>query len=665
MESTSPRRNWVIAAVAALLLAHYLMALSAVSGKSNTFDELPHLWLGYSLWVAPNHKHVPTNGIVAQMLGAFPMMFQGLKAPDPLRAPFSTMDQHWLARVFFYEMGNSAQSMLMAARCAVGLLGVGVGALVFLWSRRLFGDGGGLISLTLFTFCPLMLANTPLATADMAAALGFLAAIYFFWRAINDLTTRSLLISSAALAFACAAKLSAILLAPIFLVMVIVRLFSTRPLKVSIGEEDRGKTFGGRALLLVVVLIFHASAAAAVLWIFYNFAYAEAGGAIAREAGGARGQILEWIAQSRLLPPAFVEGVTSTLLATDRAPAFLDGRYSMEGWWWFFPYAFSVKTPLATLLLLVAAPAAWFLWRGRGSRAGAKPPAPSLYDFTPLLSLIAIYGMASMSTRMNIGVRHILPMYPALFIFAGANIWWLRGGPRPARLGLGVAVAGLILASLATWPNYMGFFNTLAGGTSNGYRRLVDSSLDWGQDLPGLKRWLDKNAKPDERVYLAYFGTGQPEYFGIKAFPLPRHHDWGPQQIVPMQGGLYCVSATLLQSVYSPFPGPWCAPYENLYGQTIHEISAWQAVQGDKDASENYLQKVGRDHLEQVMRAYRQLSFGRLCAYLRTRPPDADAGHSILIYRLTDDEVKKALTGPAVELLATQADFKRNSGLVK
>ena len=118
-------------------------------------------------------------------------------------------------------------------------------------------------------------------------------------------------------------------------------------------------------------------------------------------------------------------------------------------------------------------------------------------------------------------------------------------------------------------PHYLAYFNVLAGGPESGYRHLVDSSLDWGQDLPGLKRWLEAaegHSAAPAAVYLSYFGSGNPAVYGIDARQIYSYQDWrAAPPLYELTGGIYCVSATMLQSLYTRAPGPWAAPYERAY----------------------------------------------------------------------------------------------------
>jgi hypothetical protein len=177
------------------------------------------------------------------------------------------------------------------------------------------------------------------------------------------------------------------------------------------------------------------------------------------------------------------------------------------------------------------------------------------------------------------------------------------------------------------------------------YEHLVDSNLDWGQDLPGLAKWLTThNAGTDRQpAYLAYFGNGRPAYEGIDATPLPAIG----RAEVSLQPGLYCISATALQAVYADAPGRWNKAYEERYQARRQLLAQLAAGQSPCDADGHEL---SADELANARWAYDYLQYLRLLTALRHRPPDANVGYSILIFRVTADELDRALTGPPAEL---------------
>jgi hypothetical protein len=337
--------------------------------------------------------------------------------------------------------------------------------------------------------------------------------------------------------------------------------------------------------------------------------------------------------------------------------AFLNGQFSEQGWRMFFPYSLLVKTPLPTLALLVAAILA--------AIAGSRCRARGLYRAAPLVVFLIVYWAIAVASNLNIGHRHILPTYPIMFILAGAAADWFHSRQAVVRALPVLLVAWLIIESASIYPHYLAYFNQLAGGPRHGYRHLVDSSLDWGQDLPGLKRWLDEQSEttPQRPVYLSYFGVGNPEHYtvpehdnpehdGLRVRQLPAFPDWRSQrETADLEPGTYCISATNLQSVYIPPRGPWNPEYEQKYQALLVEIAKLAKRQQEDP---KLLERIEHDPAaapelaawNDALTQFEQYRFARLCAYLRQREPDDSVGYSILIYRLDADDLNTALFRP-------------------
>jgi hypothetical protein len=239
-----------------------------------------------------------------------------------------------------------------------------------------------------------------------------------------------------------------------------------------------------------------------------------------------------------------------------------------------------------------------------------------------------------------------------MFILAGAAVHWFQPGRRRWLMATAVSACVLALAAecFATYPNYLAYFNCLAGGSRNGYKHLVDSSLDWGQDLPGLKRWLmehDLDGPDKGPVYLAYFGTARPAYYHIRATELC---SLKPHLPVPMTEVVYCVSATRLQCVYNGAVwGGWRRDYEKAYRETLQAIH--QLKTANPAARSALLRSKSEAFWNETFTTLAKLRLGRLYAFLRQRTPDDNVGYSILIYRLTQRDIHEALFGPPAELL--------------
>jgi hypothetical protein len=656
----SPARSrWLYPAVCLLLLAYVWLAASASWSESNTYDEALHLTTGYLRLAHPGEKVWPDLGVFAQEWAALPLLFDGLRYPVGAPSSYREMGEWEQGFRFFYTMGNDPTTMLRQARFMISLLGAALGALVFAWSRRLFGDAGGLLSLSMFVLCPNMLAHGSLVTADMAAALGFVAATFCFWNASHEVSWRNLLCSFLALGCLTLSKLSSIAIFPILVLLILVRVYSRRPVEIRIRNRGPIGDRRGKAWALALVLLAHAAAVVAVLWIAYDFNYLSQGEAAAWQRALAspafpwwsgpkiRALVFGWLFRLDLLPHSYLEGLSFQFRALERG-GYVLGQRTMGGTWWFFPLAFLVKTPISTLALIGLSAAAFALGhRGprKNSPAGGSEIQPGLYSLSPLLILGGVYGAACLTSNLNIGLRHLLPLYPVLFILAGANAYWLRRFGRQGAIGLGILVAGLGIESFAVRPHYLAFFNLFTGGPRYGYHYLVDSSLDWGQDLPGLRKWLDRNvpAGGGTEVYLCYFGTAEPRTYGIQAHPLPNRFGLDAPIPYPLKPGIYCISATCLEEAR------WTRGEQAMYWECRSELDRLAAATRDTEALQALVRQTGEEYWNAIARRFLTLQSIHLCAYLRQREPDDEVGYSILIYRLNAASLK---AGVSVEPLS-------------
>jgi hypothetical protein len=685
------RRLVPFVAAAALLAGYFVLATSAASTKSNTFDEIAHLTSGYAYWTLDDYRLQPENGNLPQRLAALPAVVAGARFPPLDNPDWRRSDAYALGRTFFFESGNDIDTLLARGRGVIALLGVLLGALVFAWSRRQHGNGGGLVSLTLFALCPTMLAHGAQTTSDMAAALAFTASTGLLWMLFGRVTLLTLLGSCIAAAALFLSKFSAPILALIALALAAVKLLSREPAVLAIGRWEKTLSRGGARLAAFGALaVVHVLVIWLAIWASYGFRYQafhqppQVGEqllvdwtlVLSEPDGSTRsgiGRAIDVARDYRLLPESYLYGFAHTVKFAQSRRAFMDGEHSLTGWKSFFPYAFSIKTTLPLLLIASLGLLATFTDRER------------LKASTPWLVLLAVYWAFAVTTNLNIGHRHLLPIYPALFILAGATGLWvtrrLEGRrtqplavdqprakrkraarpsepvrpplmPRAAAATIGLLLTWQAIESFSVRPHYLAYFNQLAGGPGEGYKRLVDSSLDWGQDLPALKTWLDQHLPtgPDRPpVYLSYFGTSSPAHAGIEAtilesyLPIPSER---PQDLRP---GYYCVSATMLQGVYLAVNGPWTAKSEETYRMLASLARARAAAQSEEDRArlETAAGNARPEFWNSAVRLHDELRTARLMAYLRQRPPTANAGYSILIYQLDQTMLDAALTGPA------------------
>jgi hypothetical protein len=644
---TVPHRE--IFLVTVLLAAHYGLAFWAVSGTCTTVDELAHMTAGVSYWMNDDYRLQPENGNLPQRWCSLPLVIAGWNRLPPADDPgWATSDVWSLGRRYFYGLGQPAERMLAASRAAAAAWGVGTCLVVWLWSRSLFGVTGGLLSLVVAATDPTLLAHAPLATSDMCAACLLIATTWLVWRLAHEVSTGRLAAAAAAAAALAVAKASALLLLPIVAVMLAARVVVGPPPVVA--ARGRRRPFGGRVAWIVA-----AGCAAAILatvwltiWAAFGFRYTGMNPATLPPGGyamtgtlagalegvsGVKHAAIAAAARLRLLPEAFLYGLVHVFALLGRL-AFLRGEYSVTGWWHYFPYAFLVKTPLTTLVAAAAAIGRLAIAGGAipageraGAAAGAPRPLPGWYPLVPLAAIWIVVWAAAIATPLNIGHRHILPVYPLLFIVIGSLATGWRS-PRSGPLVAGLVACGSLAACGAGFPHYLAFFNGLVSRRA-AHRHLVDSNLDWGQDLPGLARWLAGRPPGDDRpVYLAYFGNGSPARLGIEAVPL------GLPEPAALRPGWYAVSASVLEGVYRA--RPWTAALEGEYRGLV---AGYRRLRDSRPGDPAFPPNLGRrlGHLQYL----------RLLGHLRDREPEADIGGSILLFAVTAADLDRYLAGPS------------------
>jgi hypothetical protein len=642
---------WLKISVCALLVMHFAIAVGSKLNESTTSDELVHLTAGFSYWTLNDYRLHPENGNLPQRWAAFPTWIRGATFPDLEGNEYWRANDAWvIGHQFFYETGEDHFPRLMSARAMIALFSVATGVLVFLWSRHLFGAKGALISLIFFAFSPDFLAHGALATSDVCMTFFFLAATGAWWRHLHSPRIGMFLVSAGIFGLAFVAKYSAILLLPVFVALGTVRAFAAESY---IFGRQSFSTRSSKLIAIALSLIGHGAFAAIVIWAFYGFRYASANPnlppadllslewPLMEQTIGVFGIPVHFARQYQLLPEGFLYGFAYVIKTVAGRAAFLNGAYSTLGWPTFFLWTFFLKTTIP--LMLASALACWLIVRRLVHDSHWRT---LLYAGSPLIVLSAVYWASSLTSHLNIGHRHLLPIYPAIFIALG-SLGTLVGSPAVRR---GAVVATLLgwhaLSSLSVAPHYLAYFNAFAGGPTNGWRHLVDSSLDWGQDLPGLKQWLDINSG-GEPVFLSYFGTGEPAYYHIRARRLPFVNNFKfATSYFRLEPGIYCISASMLQQVYSPVErGEWTFALEEEF-QTLKRAEPLMYIYSTDPIQRASMEKeTPREQWVRGIKRYEVVRFARLCHYLKARKADATIGHSILIYRLNAEEIESATGG--------------------
>ncbi|MBM3862054.1 MAG: glycosyltransferase family 39 protein, partial [Verrucomicrobia bacterium] len=459
---------------------------------------------------------------LVRMWAALPLAFSHGIRFDEAGQYWQNGPQWFFCHQFMYR-DNSADWMLYRARFMIVLLGVLLGVLLFCWARELFGVWPATGTLALYCFEPNLLAHSRLVTTDFGLVCFAFGAVYFLWRLTHRFSVGNIIGMTLFFVLAQTTKFSAILLWPIFFALLIVLALLTR-----------------RFLATLIVGVLLVVATYAGIWAVYGFRYRATNATATRfafefekdprvqSAAPTLSKATQWIAEHRLLPQAYAQGFLLGQAKAKVRAGYLAGEYSTKGWWYYFPVAFLIKTPLVvTALFLLGVGVCLRKWRN-----------DRLFAIVPIIVFLGVAMMAN----INIGLRHILTIYPFALLLAGVA---LARWPWARRIAPYVAAAELALV----YPHCIAAFNLIVGGPSHGDKYLVDSNIDWGQDLKGLKRWMDKNKVTT--INLSYFGTADPAYYGIRCTYLPGGPFYAePQVSAPQLPGYVAVSLTNLRGVY-------------------------------------------------------------------------------------------------------------------
>jgi hypothetical protein len=496
--------------VALLLAIHiYLLAFQAFR-DSPTLDEVGHLPAGVCHITTGDMSLYCVNPPLVRSVAAMPVV---LMRPQTDWKGFATNPlSRWEFDVGrrFCEM-NGERSLLMFAVARLlcipfSLLGAVV---VAMWSREWFGHKAGLLSATLWCFSPNLLAHGHLVTPDVAATSLGVTTCYLFTRWLREPTSQHTFLLGTSLALALLCKATWLVLFGVLLLQwILLRLFTPR-----FYPGLNAKHF---AKLFVVVPVL----ALAGLNHFYAWekSFTKLGefqfmcDALGGDGGWEPGNRFErsWMAELPVpLPVSFVRGVDFQKRDFEQgAESYLRGEVRQGGgWWYYYLYGLAVKTPLGTMaLVLIGITSCFSLARQRIGQARMV-----LLFTCPA----AVFLFVSSQTGLN-HLRYVLPVLPFAFVCAGASTLGLLGVSTSRQRGcIVVLLVTTIVESLASYPHCLSFFNVLAGGPAQGRFHLVDSSIDWGQDMTRLRNWSEQH--PEARpLFVAAFGMFDPAVLDVK-----------------------------------------------------------------------------------------------------------------------------------------------------
>jgi hypothetical protein len=645
-----PSGKWATAVVVAALLAlQFCLAESSQLHVGPTFDEAAHLPAGVTYWQTGSFRLYHHNPPLVKLVAAIPVVLAGPEMGSIYQsaswrsvAPSAAGVGYWFAEL---NAGRYFE-LFWRARALMPLFATLGGLAVFAWSARLYGRAGGLLSLALWCLCPNVLAHARLVTTDVPAAALAVGATYLHWRSLRRPSWGWAAASGVVLGLAQLTKFSLLLLYVIWPAMWLARELAEGSRADRVRRLARSAARGAMVACVSVLVIDmgYGFEGVGVPLGRFNFASATLTrpGRTPHTSPNERVAIawkhrINWFWGTPLaaipapLPEHYLLGFDEQKLESEGLPmvwldpswpnatettgysVFFDGVMSRHGRADFYPKLLAYKTPEGTLALMAATLLV---------TVGSRRTRISWPDEVTLWAVpAAILAVLTATTDLQMGVRYVLPAFPFAFVAAGRLAPWAQGlmGWRraAAAAGIGAALVATAAAIAGVHPHYLAFFNWASGGPSRGSEHVVESNLDWGQDLVGLRDWLA--AHPGEGpIGLAYFGQVHPGLFTIRGegFPwflpparrgtvFPRAAGYeGPRQA--LTPGLYAVSLTLVRGV----PALLHAPGDPQRDPSLLGGPAWRAEQG-------------------------------AFSYFADLRPFAFIGHSIALYRVTPREARR------------------------
>ena len=553
------RRLLVGTAIVALLCIYVVEVTSSSRDLSAIWDEPTHILAGYRYWQAGDYGLNPEHPPLAKLVGAFPLLFMKLRVPHLWHddsKPAVVIE----GRKFVYA--NNADALLLRVRLAEAVLGMLLVLVLFEAGQQMFGAGVAWIAAVLAIFEPNLLAHSTVVGTDFAFTCFNLAAVYAFWRVAERPSLLRLTGCGVMTGLALASKHSALLLPPTLALLAGVEVAC----RAKREESARGQVLRREVPLWIGRLAVIYGLSLLILWSFYGFRFAARPDGLSlwqtipNYATLLKGHVTPLLittaARFKLLPQAYLFGLIDVLMVTAGPRlSFLLGHLYPHALWYYFPVAFVIKSTLGFLALLILAVAAVKLWAGEFYRKAAYLLIP------PLL----LMGLA-LTAGTNMGIRHVLPIYPFLILAAAAGAGALAKRHQAWAIVVGALVVFHAVSSLHTLPDYLAYSNELFGGTSKTYRTLSDSNADWGQGLREAGEYLARRNIRD--CWLAYFGTADPAYYHLpcKALPDPYLRWWNDPIPFPPETyhGVVLINATEMAAPY------WGSEALNPYIHFLH-----------------------------------------------------------------------------------------------
>lgn len=473
-----------------IVISFGLMIYSSLS-DSMVVDEKVHISAGYlHVWKGNytfNPEHPP-------LLNDLAGLFAKIAKPNLPNVDLSSSksDGQWqYGDKLFYESNNNVDSILFWVRFPFIILTLGIIYLSYLWAKTIFSPKAGIAAAALVGFCPNILAHGHLATTDIGLVFFLLLACWLLRKYVLKPSFEAAILLSLAIGLVILAKFSGVIIVPIVIIGLLYLWLFKKP--------EAIHALGHLAIIILIPIVF--------IWLVYAFSARSElvnlppSYQLSSYLGG--DIVMSNIAKT-LLVPFDKYFIGYNLVAEHNAVGhwnFLNGQIKFDGWWYYFPLALLYKLPIPTLILLVIAV------------IFSRPKMRELFFL--LLPALLFLGVAMIS-RIEIGIRHILVILPFFYIYA-AGLWQSKNSYlKPV---ISILLFTTIIIGILAAPNYIAYFNQIAGGAKGGYKHLIDSNLDWNQNIKRFAKYTKANNI--KYIYQYCWDGNSFAYYGVENQLLP------------------------------------------------------------------------------------------------------------------------------------------------
>jgi hypothetical protein len=505
--------------IGSLLLIQFCLGLYSSQKLTVTHDEYWHLPVGLLSWETGQFDYDRLNPPLIRTWSTLPLLLTSAQTGNPVHSS----DPADYGDAFLKANPESHHHYYVLGRCSILLLSAFSGILLAVWARELFGVSAAYLAVFLWVTSPNILANAALGTQDLAITGFFLATVYCGWKFASKVSWKWALITGIVLGLAQITKYTAVLLIPILIIQWFILRYKNSDIKLDLPKKTILTRWG--ALLLMSCLLLNAG------YLFQETFQPISSYQFQSSELKTLNQLPVLLQKIPLpIPRDYLLGFDlQRFIMQQDHPTYLDNQWELHGFRSYYLYALLYKLPHAIQFLFLLAVFHWF-------KSGHQSSLLSVRMLGMLVTPVILLTLIASFSNNQLGLRYILPVFPFLFLLIVPLVEDLDFFHHKLFSYLVIVAILALPFSLRFAPNHLAYFNELAGGPVNGDLHLIDSNLDWGQDLYHLKEYLRNNQIED--LKLAYFGTIPPSKLGIK-YKLPT--DFRP---VP---GRYAISASILQ----------------------------------------------------------------------------------------------------------------------